>query len=446
MRAGAAHAPNVTATIRLLTQNRGLMDNYDLLWLIPAAVLMLVAAVLLLRRRKPGQQVADAAPTTLAPVAIPSKPASEQLQDFRLNAIVIGTSPDAPMLTIKPASSLSTFGSVRPIDARSEGVVSRLSPLLQAVPSLLVAQEASGKQLMEVVVNGSLVTAADGNGLRAFAMGPTGIKEHARLFDVGNLQNMISAAALWQVASVLVAQKHLADISSKMEELQKGVAGISWFLDNQRKARIRSTYEYLGQVYTALQGGELSEAARHELESCERDLIEIQEHLIAEYRQKADAKVEVGPWGTKKACRGIETKLNDLDLLAQDIAVCLETRIAAWCVLSLFPGNPHQKMARRESIQESFLTFVNLGPYGQDKVQAGITSINSVWNRAETLASRRRSLEGKNTATVQNLSDLSERGLEHIRKSEQVMLEAGRPTHLLLHIEDGVVVGAEQRA
>lgn len=71
---------------------------------------------------------------------------------------------------------------------------------------------------------------------------------------------------------------------------------------------------------------------------------------------------------------------------------------------------------------------------------------DAVWNRAETLASRRRLLEGKNTATVQHLSDLSERGLEQIRNSEQVMLKAGRSTHLLLHIEDGVVAGAEQTA
>ena len=423
------------------------MDNLDLLWLVPAAVLMLVAAILLLRRReKRGEQATDAAPGTLAPVAIPLRLASEELPDTRPTAIVIGTRPDMPMLTIKAVSSLAEFGPVRPIDACSEEAIGRLSPLLQAAPSLLVAREAFGKQLMEVVINGSLVTAADGNGLRAFAMGPKGIKEHARLFDVANLQDMINAAALWQVASVLVAQKHLADISSKLEEIQKGLAEISRFLDNQRKARISSTYRYLGQVYRALKGGELSEAARHELESCERDLTEILHHLMAEYQQKLDEKVEGGTWGTKKTCRGIETKLNDLDLLAQDIAVCLETRIAAWRVLSLYPGNPHQKMARRDDMQESIRSFVNLGVYGQDKVQVEITSINSRWNRAKTLESRKTFLEGKNTATVQNLSDLSAGAQEQIRQSEQVMVEADRPTHLLLHIENGVVVGAEQRA
>lgn len=350
------------------------------------------------------------------------------------------------MVTIKHIVSPNEFGSVKPLDARSKVVIDRLSPMLQAAPSLLVAQQASGKQLMEVVVNGNLVVAADGNGLRAFVVGPTGIKEQARLFDVNNLQSMINAAAIWQIASVLVAQKHLADISSKLEEIKKGVTAISKFLDNQRKARISSTYEYLGQVYAVLQRGELSEATRHQLESCERDLIEIQEHLLAEYRQKADAKVEDSKWGTQEICRGIGMKLNELDLLAQDIAVCLKTRIAAWHVLTLFPGSLHLKTARKESIQKSILAFVRLGPYGRDKIQTEISSIDSIWNRRETLKSRKRSLEDKNTTTAQNLSDLSKQGLERIRKSEHVMLEASHSIHLLLQIEDGVVIGAGQRA
>ncbi len=387
-------------------------------------------------------------PTALAPLATPLEPVIEQPCEAGRSgdAIIIGSSPDAPMLMIRPVSSLSERAVARAIDVRSDETIGRLGPLLQAVPSLLVAEEAAGKQLMEVVVNGSLVKAADGNGLRAFVMGPSGIEEHARLFEVGNLQNVVNAAALWQVASVLVAQKHLADISSKLTQIQKGMAGISRFLDNQRKARIVGTYEYLGQVYAALQRGELSQAARHELESCERDLIEIQEHLMAEYRQEADAQVEVSPWGTKKTCKGIETKMDELDLLAQDIAVCLETRIAAWCVLSLLPGSPHQKAARKESIEESLRAFAELGPYGQDKVGIEIANINSFWNRKATLALRRRSLERKNAAAAQSLFGLSAHGLEQIRKSEQVMLDAGRTTHLLLSIEDGLVTGAEETA
>lgn len=423
------------------------MENksFEFLGMMVVAVLVFLLAMILLRRSKSRQKVTRDAPSTPAPVAVAPEPISKEIAEPTPNTIVIGTSKDAPMVTIKRVSTPVEFGAVKPIDVRNKSAVSRLSPLLQAVPSLLAAQQASGKHLMEVVVNGNLVSAADGNGLRAFVMGTDGITEHARLFEVKNLENLINAAAVWQIASVLVAQKHLADISSKLDEIKKSVAGISKFLDNQRKARISSTYEYLGQIYTALQGGELSGAARNQLESCERDLNEIYDHLVAEYRQKAEKKVEGTDFvGSAELCKGIGEKLDDLDLLAQDISVCLKTRIAAWHVLSLFPGTTLLVGGRRESIQKSILTFVSLGRVGRDKIQAEIHSIDSFWNTAETLETRKNSLANKNVATVQNLAELSKQGLEQIRRSALVMLEANRTNHLLLQIENGVIVGAGQ--
>jgi len=277
-------------------------------------------------------------------------------------------------------------------------------------------------------------------------MGPNGIREHARLYDAANLKHMINAGALWQLASVLVAQKHLADISSKLESIEKGIAGISRFLDNQRKARITGTYKYLLQIHAALQSGELPEAARIELESCERDLIEIQDHLMVEYRQKVSEAVKIGNWGTKKACQGIDSKLADLDSLARDIAVCTETRIAAWVILSLYPGNPQQRAARRDSIEASIAAFEALGPASQVKLESEIASINSLWNRAKTLESRKGVLGARCATTVHHLSELSARALDQIRRSDQVMLRATSPTRLLMHVENGEIVAVEESA
>ena len=444
---------SVSATVSSLREDEGPMNDIQLLWLMPAAILVLIAAFVLFKRGKPAEPAPDVELTTPPLVAITALEPVEsspmhapETQDVRPSAIVIGTSPDAPMITVRPLSSLSEFKSAAPLDPHGQGTLDRISPLLQAVPSLLVAQEAAGRQLMEVVVDGTLVAAADGNGLRAFAMGPKGIAEHARLFDAGDLQHMINAAALWQVASVLVAQKHLADISSKLESIQKGIAGISRFLDNQRKTRITGTYKYLLQIHAALQGGELPEAARIELESCERDLIEIQDHLMVEYRQKASEAVEVGQWGTKKACQGVDSKLTDLDSLARDIAVCIETRIAAWVILSLYPGDRQHRMARRDSIEASIVAFEALVPASRSKLESQIASINSIWNRAKTLESRKGLLKARCTTTVHHLSELSARALEQIRHSDQVMLRATSPTRLLVHVENGVILAVEESA
>lgn len=427
------------------------MDYTQLLWLIPAATLILIAIVILLRRLKTAPLIPGIEPatrpivstTTLEHVA-PSPMISVEPQDVRASEIVIGTSPDAPMIAVRSLSTLGDLEPADPLDPHNSGTIDRLSPLLQAVPSLLVAEEAAGRRLMEVVIDGTLVKAADGNGLRAFAMGPKGIVGQARLYDVTSLQHVINTAALWQVASVLVAQKHLADISRKLESIQKGIAGISRFLDNQRKARISGTYKYLLQIYSALQGGDLPEAARSELESCERDLIEIQDHLMAEYRQKASEAVEAGQWGTKKTFQGVDSKLSELDLLSRDIAVCIETRIAAWVVLSLYPGNSQQRIARRESIEASIAAFEALGSFSQSVLESEIASINSIWNRAVTLESRRGLLGAKCTTIVHQMSEHSERALEQIQRSDQVMLRASSATRLLIHVEDGMIIAVEQ--
>jgi len=318
--------------------------------------------------------------------------------------------------------------------------------MLQAVPSVLVAQQASGKQLMEVVINGKLVAAADGQGLRAFAMGPSGIIEQGRLFNVDKLQTLINATAVWQVASVLVAQKHLADISKKLEDIKKGVERISRFLDTQRKSRIRAVYDYAGQVYEALRSGEFPEHVEAELESCERDLIEIQEHLMAEFLQKSDARIQSSRLGTSETHKCIEAKVGELDQLAQDIAICLKTRIAAWHVHSLFPGNQHLKSARRKQIRESILRFAQLGPKSRDVLEEEIAAIRPIWYKKKAIASRKQSLSDRTTLGIQNLLAANREACEQLRMSELAMREADSSTRLLLQIENGAISIVEHRA
>jgi hypothetical protein len=184
-------------------------------------LLALLASVLFVLGRKRG-------PHTIVPVNDALRPAVETREQDAPTRIAIGENPTRPVVTIGVLQSPLEYEEAKPLDLQS-GSMSRLSALCQAAPSHLVAGEASGKRLMEVVINGDLVRAADGNGLRAFAMGAGGIKEHARLFDVSNLQTMIHATAIWQVASVVVAQKHLADISQELDEIKDGVLEISRF-------------------------------------------------------------------------------------------------------------------------------------------------------------------------------------------------------------------------
>jgi len=373
------------------------------------------------------------------------EPEIKQPAPILLDRIVIGTNSASPLVTIDAVPAINGFEKAKPLDAKSDKSISRLSVLCQAVPSLLVAGEASGKKLMEVVINGDLVRAADGNGLRAFAMNGKSIAEQARLFEVSNLQNMINAAAIWQIASVVVAQKHLADISKKLDEIKAGVQHISQFLENQRKSRVLATYDYLVQVYLAIKGGDLPDSSRINLESCERDLLEIQHHLEMEYRQKVGKKVEhTEVFGTEELTNDIGEKISELEAITGDITLCLKTRIAAWHVLSLFPGDPQLKVARRASIQKSIDSFSGLAPYFDESLRNEIASVNAFWNIGSTLDARKRSLKNKCMSAIESLEINARQSSEHVIYSEHILLEHDKPTRLYLQFQNGELIDARQ--
>ncbi|MEI6934131.1 hypothetical protein ACOQLP_30475, partial [Klebsiella pneumoniae] len=97
--------------------------------------------------------------------------------------------------------------------------ISRLSPLLQTLPSLATSAHVASHQYMEVIINGPLASVKDGPGFRGFSLGEKGIKEHAVLLNPDKLSQLVNAGMLLNVASAVLAQKHLADISKKLTEI-----------------------------------------------------------------------------------------------------------------------------------------------------------------------------------------------------------------------------------
>lgn len=415
----------------------------DSIFWIAIAVFVAATAVFVMKKKKRSaySEFSECLPTATEEVS------SVEMKEAVPDRIVIGQTPSAPVVTIQAFPDLEAFQKAKPMDDHSSKPIGRLNALIQAVPSLLVAGEAHGKKLMEVVINGDLVRAADGNGLRPYAITDGRISEQARLFEVEKLSDMINAAAVWQIASVVVAQKHLADISQKLDELKKGVDRISEFLDNQRRARIESTYDYLKQAYVALKGGDLPQSVRIELEACERELMEIQLHLEMEYQQRIDKKVEHSEqFGTGDLTKDIGVKISELEALAEDISLCTKTRIAAWHVLSLFPGDPHLKIARKQSIEKSITSFSALGTDLTDALFHEINEVKSFWNKESTLLERRNSLKLKCRLAAGVVETGSHKGRDQIAQSEALLLTHDQPNRLLIQIENGQLVEARQAA
>jgi len=138
----------------------------------------------------------------------------------------------------------------------------------------------------------------------------------------------------------------------------------------------------------------------------------------------------------------ITKKITEIDLLAEDIALCIKSRIAAWHVLSLFPGEPQLKVARRVSIQKSIELFQSLGPYCEKNIKHEISGVDALSNFADTLKKRKRALTKKCDSTVRMVAHRSQQGVEALERSDQTMLANDQPTRILIQFDNGKLIGA----
>lgn len=404
-------------------------------------IVAICAAGAWLWRRKGGGLPMSVPAPTMRPDASFALSAKEPPQG-RPTQILIGERRETPIVSIQLSDAATDYKEGKALDIRS-GPISKLSAALQAAPSVLVAAENYGKRLMEVTINGGLTRAADGNGLRAFATDGKHITENARLFEVNKLSTMINAAAVWQIASVVVAQKHLADISKKLGEIKASLEVVAHFLDDQRRARIESTYSYLVQVSESIRAGELSSSVRDKFEDFEQEMLEIQAHLLMEFRRTAEKSVEhADTVGTEELTAAISEKIRMLRSIYGDLHLCLRTRVGAWHLLSVFPGEPHLVDVRRKGIESSILQVRDLTGVVLDETDREIARVKSIWNKEETLEERRRMLRMRRDSVLRDALEGADGAVSTIESTAQLLLAHDQPTRILVEINNGTLVGA----
>lgn len=356
--------------------------------------------------------------------------------------------PEAPVLSFSRIVGELSVQTARKIDPASSKI-SRLCPVLQAAPSVLTAGAVATGDYMRVIVNGPLAASADGDSFLPFVRGAKGrIEELARLKDADGLSNLVNAAAVWQIASVVTAQKHLADISQKLDEIQQSVDSIASFLDTQRRSRVNAAMSYLEQAVHAIQAGEFPEAVRHQLEAVERDLAGIQDHLVEELRERTQelSRLSNDEWiGSGEFSNRIKAHQAKVFEVQQQWLLCVRARAANWQVLSAFPGEDHLKHARKAAILESISRIAGrdgLHAWMDREMRKKVSEVNARFNREQTLRERRAAL------TQQFEQQQAAVTMAVVSIGEQVSRAAGRlltyqaPITLALRVEQGQVVEA----
>ncbi|WP_386340566.1 hypothetical protein O4D10_02165 [Xanthomonas citri pv. citri] len=263
-----------------------------------------------------------------------------------------------PAVTLRVLGDLAQTVTRRSALDLSSGGASRLAPLLQTLPTVANAATFQSGQFMEVIVSGNLSEAAGGL-LYPFARGEGGkISALAKLKDPLVLSGAINGALVFQAVSVIVAQKHLADISRKLTELKNGIDEIKLFLERSRHHSILAIIDVIEKRIATVQAGNLDNQGIEQLNLCDQRLFEIQGHLADDINaaliglSKVEKSSSWNPFSAADVQRAIEKNITRVEQLSEQWFLATQARLAGWTMLCTYPISQELKEARLASNQK----------------------------------------------------------------------------------------------
>ncbi len=147
----------------------------------------------------------------------PYKNSNNQLVTQSDSSLVIKSDSENPLITFSlvdvPQNTNLNWQQI--LESDNTGI-SRFNSLLQAVPNLVTKAHIATTQYLKSDIPLESLTLAKGSTseYRGYTRDLKGqFEKHAKLTSADDLTNIVNAAALFQIASVILAQKHLADIN-----------------------------------------------------------------------------------------------------------------------------------------------------------------------------------------------------------------------------------------
>jgi hypothetical protein len=335
----------------------------------------------------------------------------------------------------------------QPVDS-NDGGISRLNPLLQAVPSLAAAQNVASTTYMEVVINGPLLKAKGTEGYRLITM-VNGKPSHGTLLDPSTLSNIVNAGAMLQIASFALGQKHLADMKRELNAIKTAVQSISQFQQNERLTKLTGIIKYLDHVAPSVMSGDAPEALAAQIESHEPILLAIQGHLIEDIKTQTKAILDIkdpDTFGTEGAQKAISEHHALLAKHYEQAFLCIRARAANLQLASVLGLNALLKTTRRVDIRESLLALREDGHLVTETnnlMRKKIQLLSSVTNRSTTVTQRKLELLTLNEKLVGQLKRIREGIEQNLELAESTFRQQAEPARLLLKVEGERIVGLQ---
>ncbi|KLA94582.1 MULTISPECIES: hypothetical protein [Xanthomonas] len=348
---------------------------------------------------------------------------------------------------------VAVFDRVSDKSRKPSKAVGRLNALLQAGPSGALAAQGVPVNVFEVAINGPLLNAKDSAGnviedtYRAMTNGGSGgIKEHGLLTKPESLSNAMNAAAVWQVASVVVAQKHLADISEKLDGIVTTIKRVEAKLDAQRRGALMGAMDTLREVSTPILQGEHSPHNRQTLEDQYQKMMDKKHEIHQLLKDRIQALTDLQDtqtFGASDFPQKICDEMDEIETLFQESLLCSRIRFQAWSLLTALPGEALLKHERHRTVQQDFdqaFSPDGLRSVFEQNITDLILRVDSKMVFKTTLANHRTELTKKLRATLRTLDQDIRTQRAIIAKGDALLSDATQPTRVLVKTQNNQVI------
>lgn len=395
----------------------------------------------------------DATPTDPDPIdRSPSLPIALPSPTYTPTSLIVQNQEGENAIAVTELP-MALFEKVSGKNRKPPKALGRLNALLQAGPTGALAVQGVPENVFEVAINGPLLNAKDSAGnvikgtYRAMTNGGSGgIEEHGLLTKPENLSNAMNAAAVWQVASVVVAQKHLADISEKLDGIVTTINRVEGKLDAQRRGALMGAMDTLREVSTPILQGEHTPHNRQTLEDQYQKMMDKKHEihqLLKDRIQALSDLQDTQTFGASDFPQKIREEMGEIETLFQEGLLCSRVRFQAWSLLTVLPGETLLKQERYRAIQQDFDQAFS--PHGlrsvfEQSITDLIMRVDSKMVLKTTLANHRTELTKELRSSLSTLDQdiRTERSL--ITQGEALLSDATQPTRVLIKTQGNQVI------
>lgn len=323
--------------------------------------------------------------------------------------------------------------------------ISQFNHWFGSLPAAATAITGNSSKLMTCSFDYSqLVQAKDGSGAIGAVLKPGTYKigAQARFQEAENLKSIVNANLLFNLASQVLAQKHLADINEKLQLIEQKVDAIQRHLDTSRFAKIQTLRERLHITAQLLSSGD--DITKDTLHNLAKSADEVRANVIHIKKDidVAHAELErfdsVSLFGSNDLRDKLKDQLNNIERLQREYLIGMQCLLMVQLILFIKHGGNKEFILTSELyLKELHDTngFISIWDKSKRTIACHLSKMHPLFER--TISSQANALQVE--SRIDRLDKLLHIDVVNITQL-QARIEAAKSPQVLLEIVDGKVL------